>query len=215
MVQRSGEFLSQVSKNWDSPFGNPHIHTSWKKECASAATGDDPLDCKVMAYCSGSDESEDENNPDGHRSRAGPRSQAGKPSLIGAAASSTHFAQLENEEPEEDEIEDGQSSVFTEGKAGMFQAGGIDKKQLKKQVLEAQKDSKFFKKQQRVDAVTGVRIEKLLAKKKSLSEAELAAGGREASRRAAELEGYRNLWRVWVITVYQANSCFQQICLYV
>ena len=91
MVMRPGQFLSQVTRDWDSPFGNPAIHSTWKSECASSETKGNPLDSTVMAYCSAGSEDEDEV----HSSQEQDQYSNGKhtrPSLIGTdAIIGSHF----------------------------------------------------------------------------------------------------------------------------
>ncbi|KAG2487883.1 hypothetical protein HYH03_013465 [Edaphochlamys debaryana] len=86
-------------------------------------------------------------------------------------------------------------TVFTNAKAGME---GVDKEKVQRIVYEMSKDSAHFRNEQRKQAATAARIERLRERSAGLGPAELAAAGRSIDERVAALEAGRDLSRLWL-----------------
>jgi DNA polymerase kappa len=87
-------------------------------------------------------------------------------------------------------------TVFTNAKAGMDK---VDVEHVRAVVLEASKDSDFYKEQQRRDAATDARVVGLLDKLDQLSPLHVAAAERALAPRLAKLESGRDLSRHWLV----------------
>ncbi|KAL3138793.1 hypothetical protein ABBQ32_005635 [Trebouxia sp. C0010 RCD-2024] len=85
-------------------------------------------------------------------------------------------------------------TVFTNAKAGM---GGVDKEHVKRIVYEMSKDSPHFKNEQRKQAQTEQRIQRLRAKAKALTPPELLASTKAMDRKILALEATRDLTKTW------------------
>ncbi|XP_041010624.1 DNA polymerase kappa [Juglans microcarpa x Juglans regia] len=108
----------------------------------------------------------------------------------------------------EKEIEKGDSSsgdsarpwqsyhtAYTNAKAGM---DGVDKEKVQRIVYEMSKGSKYFENEQRKEAFTGQKIESMRLQRAKLTAADISHYQTMANKRISELEGTRNLSRIWL-----------------
>ncbi|XP_022953079.1 DNA polymerase kappa isoform X2 [Cucurbita moschata] len=87
------------------------------------------------------------------------------------------------------------NTVYTNAKAGME---GVDKEKVQRIVYEMSKGSKYFENEERKEAIIREKIEKMRARCMQLTATDLSQYQKVADKRILELEGTRDLSRIWL-----------------
>lgn len=86
-------------------------------------------------------------------------------------------------------------TVYTNAKAGME---GVDKERVQRIVYEMSKGSKYFENEERKEACMMQKIENMRARSSKLTAADLSHCQKIADKKILELEGHRDLSRIWL-----------------